>query len=105
MLKSNITVQDVARNVRAEDEEIPQLELNLKMAVSFLSNYIRRDSLDSDEQETFDLAVLFTASDYYMNGAGGARNNGGSKYTGLNSTIDSLKAPSLAIGGNIDGDI
>lgn len=105
MIKTTITTDDVMRNVRAEEEERPQIELNLGLAESFVVEYIRRDSLDDNEQKIFDLAVLFAASDYYMNGAGGARNNGGSKYTGLNSTIDTLKAPSLAIGGNIDGEL
>jgi len=106
-IKTTVTPQDVARNVRAEDEEIPQIEFDLKFAESWLAEYIRRDTLDEREQDIFDLGVMFAATDFYLNGAGSSRNIGTSKYTvkytGLNSIIDTLKKPS--IGGELSGDL
>ena len=108
---TNVTVTQLQENVRAEDEERARLRNSLIFAVAFVKDYIHRDGypesdnvdLTDDEKVHFDLAVLFSASDFYMSANGGGRNNASGKYTGLNAILDLLKLPQLGTEVRDDG--
>lgn len=99
MAKTTITVDKLMENVRAEEDERGRVTDLLSMAEAYVTNYINRDvaniAFTEDEQRHFDLAVMFAASDFYSNSAGGGRNNASTKSTGLNVILDGLREPAL----------
>lgn len=95
-----ITVDDVAENVHAEDDEKAFIEKNiLPQAQAFVNTFINRNDLplDDDEELVKDRAVLFVATTFYLNrdGSNTASSLSKSNYAGLNSIFDSIRVPGL----------
>lgn len=92
-----VTIDQLQRNVRAEDEETPQLEMALNFANNYVFDFIHRDALSLTERESVvvDACVMFVASDFYSNASGGSRNNSSTKYTSINVMLGSLRLPNL----------
>jgi len=95
---TEVTVNQLQENVRAEDEERAKLRNCIVYAVAKVTNYIHRDyddiKMNESELTQFDLAVLFVASDFYSSNGGG-RNNATSKETGINAILDDLRYPAV----------
>jgi len=104
---TNVTADRLMVQVRAEDWERDRIEDELKSAQSYVNVYIDRNPdmfpLEDDEQIVYDRAVLFVAADSYMNGAGGSKNTGTTRYTGINANLDMLKRSEL--GSEPDGTV
>ena len=93
-----LKIDDVMEHLKAEDFEQPYIEnILLPQAVSYMKTFSNRDydELSTDQQNTFDRSTLMLVADWYTHPDGGGRNAGSTKYSGLNTVIDSFRVPSF----------
>ena len=67
MKVSEITIDDIANHVRADEPEDPILAVIHKAAISYVRSYTGLSDEEMDAHEDLTLAVLIIASDMYDN--------------------------------------
>ena len=67
MKVSEITIDDIANHVRADEPEDPILPVIHKAAISYVRSYTGLSDEEMDAHEDLTLAVLIIASDMYDN--------------------------------------
>lgn len=95
-----VKIEDVMDNLNAEDFEQPYIEnVLLPQAKSYLNLFVNRkyEDMKPDEQASFDRSLIMLVADWYTHRDGGGRNAGSTKYSGLNTVIDSFRVPGLGV--------
>ena len=67
MKVSEITIDDIANHVRADEPEDPIIPVIQKAAIDYVRNYTGLSDEEMDAYEDLTLAVLIIASDMYDN--------------------------------------